>query len=346
MKLEIENIKPFNDIFFINCFYNSLFPIIELFGLEIDHFLINAIPTYCITSDEEVINFQMTYKELSPFHEICLNLGVFIETHQKVETNFESFIIKSIQENKPIIMWIDCYYESIRSDTYLREHLPHTIVIYGYDSSTQLYSILEHDHKDNLTYTYKQISLEDLTKSYQGYLENFYVSENPTVFQFYGRQSNEINGNSIYFKDKYLKNFQHFSKDVIKGLEDIKKFARYYETLIREEKAIKDKCLTLIDFLNKIVISKQFEKYRAERILRNSYVIELIELIIQKYNRVRSVVAKYLYSSRYSFEKFSFSVEVLKEIIDLEYMVYQEMGKEVNLLICEKCMKEGPDRDH
>ncbi|WP_162160548.1 BtrH N-terminal domain-containing protein, partial [Paenibacillus gorillae] len=94
--------------------------------------------------------FDIDYIEIEPEEKICKDLGVFYQVEFTADDILGS-INSALKKNRPVIVWVDCYYESIRKDTYLKEHRPHTLLIYGYDENEKNYTILEHDHSEKLS---------------------------------------------------------------------------------------------------------------------------------------------------------------------------------------------------
>ena len=56
-------------------------------------------------------------------------------------------ILKALRSQRPVIIRVDCYYESLRKDMYLRTHWPHSLLIYGFDLEQQMFHVIEHDHR-------------------------------------------------------------------------------------------------------------------------------------------------------------------------------------------------------
>lgn len=57
---------------------------------------------------------------------------------------------------RPVVLWVDCYELPIRKDTFRKKHLPHTILVHGYNDCTGHFHIIEHLQMENLSYDKKQ----------------------------------------------------------------------------------------------------------------------------------------------------------------------------------------------
>lgn len=70
----LENIEPFNDIWYKNCFYSSLFPIVLYFNKTITPYLFNELYFYSYDSDEMVVG-QNTVK-IAPEYSLLESIGI------------------------------------------------------------------------------------------------------------------------------------------------------------------------------------------------------------------------------------------------------------------------------
>lgn len=121
------------------------------------------------SQDEEVPGMlDMTYY---PFRDPEL---IFKEENYEVCTsrrqeNIIEYLVSSIHQNKPVIIWVDCFYEDIRLDMYHKEHWAHTLLIVGYNDDTKQFAIMEHSNKESLNYGLKWISYSSLKESYDAF---------------------------------------------------------------------------------------------------------------------------------------------------------------------------------
>ena len=119
----IEDIIPFNEVFYKECFYNSLFPVITYFKGDIGYFFANDIILYKYDDNsQKAIKFEVEYLSVQDENSVLDACGVGFQAREQVDDVVKE-VKKSIINGKPVIVWVDCFYESIRMDTYKKQHL-------------------------------------------------------------------------------------------------------------------------------------------------------------------------------------------------------------------------------
>ncbi|MCR3761929.1 non-ribosomal peptide synthetase, partial [Clostridium felsineum] len=316
----IDNIEPFNDIFYKNCYYNALFPVIKHYNKNILLFLINDVLVYDYNAEKAYIDIQ--YIGCNPIKDILYEEGIDI-CGKDISNDIIDDIIKAIKKESPVIMTIDCYYSSIRQDTYKKIHWSHALLVYGFNLNTKKFNVIEHSHKDNLTYSKATMSFEDLKNSYLGYIKNFSKKE-PTYFEIVNVKENKSNMIAKDELDKLqkktlIKNILLKKEDLYKGLNELQKFVQMYSDVIISEKTIKEKVESYVEGINHIINAKYVEKYRIEHVLgkNTTYYKKIIE-IIELWENVRIYLGRYMYSGKFIAENFKLSVEKMYKIIEKE----------------------------
>ncbi|WP_077852242.1 non-ribosomal peptide synthetase [Clostridium felsineum] len=316
----IDNIEPFNDIFYKNCYYNALFPVIKHYNKNILLFLINDVLVYDYNAEKAYIDIQ--YIGCNPMKDILYEEGIDI-CGKDISNDIIDDIIKAIKKESPVIITIDCYYSSIRQDTYKKIHWSHALLVYGFNLNTKKFNVIEHSHKDNLTYSKATMSFEDLQNSYLGYIKNFSKKE-PTYFEIVNVKENKYNMIAKDELDKLqkktlIKNILLKKEDLYKGLNELQKFVQMYSDVIINEKTIKEKVESYVEGINHIINAKYVEKYRIEHVLgkNTTYYKKIIE-IIELWENVRIYLGRYMYSGKFIAENFKLSVEKMYKIIEKE----------------------------
>lgn len=145
---EAENIEPFCDIFYIDCFYNSLFPILKKYGVDKKVILGSYVP---VLRKDDGLGAKLEWKCAGDRREILGRYGV-VEMSYEEEQDICETVKAHLDMDELVIVYIDCFYEKGRYDTFMKEHWPHTILVYGYDEIEEEFSILEHTDKEKLDY--------------------------------------------------------------------------------------------------------------------------------------------------------------------------------------------------
>lgn len=150
----LSNIEPFNDIFYQYCFYNSFFPVVHHFDKSIMPILINDVIVYNYEKEKNWFCSNVQYIPLKTETELFEYLSIS-RNAKVISENLIDDAIKSINNNRPVIIWVDCFHIPDRADAYLKKHNEHTLLVYGFNEYNQTLCIIEHDHSENLTYKKK-----------------------------------------------------------------------------------------------------------------------------------------------------------------------------------------------
>jgi len=331
----IPNIKPFNDIYNENCFYNSLFPVLKHFSMDIMYFLINSVIVYAWNqSERNTLTINYTY--IKTLEELFNEIGIKVEMEKKEENIIEK-LIHAINDDRPVIIWVDCFYESIRADTYKKKHWPHTWLIYGYDEFLKTANIIEHKQAETLTYEERSVSYIDVVQSYIGYLTNFDTNVSfPSYFEFYvNKCMDEANGSKNIHKnfiDVFHDNLKSNISVINKGIEELGSFFYWFNNIVEDKNVLFENVENLVNSFNKIILDKQLEMYRISNLgllIQSEQLQHILSRIISLWIYIRKYLAKFLYSSIYKTEIIEKIKENATEIICLEKQYYECLLKEL-----------------
>lgn len=334
----LENIQPFNSVFCRSCFYNSFFPVVNHFNRSIIPFLINDIFYFKESSKNSDIGLDTEYASIQKISQIAEANGIFAEVKEKSD-DVEADIVAAVSSNRPVIIWCDPFYESIRTDAYYKKHLAHTLLIYGYSRDREEFNIIEHRNYENLSYENRIIGYRDIIESYHGFIEHFLMdkdfktnlnfyedkisgasNKSPTYLEFYHK---DIELEQSDLKNKYIeefyKNITLKMELIAQGMKCLEKFTSTYKEIIIDECATKEKAEELLDIFNKIVNAKKIESYKISLIMGQERAhIEILEKIEKHWTDVRSVIAKYIFSQNYQRKAFYKTINLLESVCQLE----------------------------
>ncbi|SDT35433.1 hypothetical protein SAMN05444162_3943 [Paenibacillaceae bacterium GAS479] len=320
----INEVYPYNDIIFKSCFYSSLFPVLRFFKKEISAFLFNELFIYQL--DDKKVQISHENIQISDDETILVNMGIQTKKINKSEEVI-SQLINSIGNNKLVIIFIDCYYESIRPDTFLKLHRPHYILICGYDYDYKEFDIIENNYLDSQFYENRKISFEDVERSYYGGLE-YYVKGSgvPTYFE-YGINNQNIdtelkNNNQLEIT---LSNFSTLLSrtqlSFFNSLTHVKSFRDKLQHIVLVESELKSFLLTNFDELtrnlNTIINNLKLEKYRLEKYFNADFSsIDSLGRVINNWTIIRGVIWKFNFSGVYNEKSFVVLLNKINEIVN------------------------------
>ncbi|MFZ5351466.1 MAG: hypothetical protein ACOZCL_01945 [Bacillota bacterium] len=325
----IPELIPFNDIFYRNCYANSLFPIMKYYGKDILSILVNDVLLYEFENgDIKIEKFSVNYFPVKSINDVITEEGLSTSTIYRSDSIIKE-IIASISINRPVILWVDCFYESNRLDAFMKNHWPHTLLIHGFDNDNKVFDVIEHKFRDTLSYSKMKISYDDIERSYKGFLDNFQSHfDTPTFHSYYSEDSSlenicEFHDPQLKYRNIYLLNYRENIACVFEGLEKLKEFVSLFELAASDKEFILDKSECILAILNNIVNAWNVQKHRVEELFAdNGVFLEHINEIIKDWSYVRAIIAKYYYSQVFVEHFFDGAIRVLKGINEKEKQFY------------------------
>lgn len=328
----LGNIKPFNDIFYKSCFYNSLFPAINHFNRSIIPIIINDVNIYCYERDKAGMQLNAKHLSCSDAASILKKEGVAFEVKNVESKDLISNIKNAIKNQRPVIIWVDCFYESIRPDMYMKEHWDHSLLVYGYNDENQMLNIIEHKHKENLFYRERTISYPDVVRAYEGNIKNFKenMPEYETYFEYYPVKADGHTEGEDYIAI-CTSNYVSKKAEILSALEHIKTFKANFIEITKNHSVLSVNLQDILDGLNNIINIKLAEKYKIINVLGEKLkYMYLMEKVIYNWNFIRSIFGKFSYSNKYKTEAINESITIIEEIYELECEFYKGLFSSLN----------------
>lgn len=195
--------------------------------------------------------------DLSPNTIVSLlpDLGIIMQTKKTHDVVNE--LSGSLDSCNPVILDVDCFYESFRLDAYQKKHFGHNILFHGYDKDSEVFYIIEHDFRESLQFKERTISFGDTKNAYYGYLENIKDNENFYTFS-YNSSLNKIR--NFNYQEYYKNNYREFADTILNSETQILFFR---DELIKNEENTNLETLfpILLKSLNNIVNKKRVQQY-------------------------------------------------------------------------------------
>nr|WP_233168400.1 non-ribosomal peptide synthetase [Paenibacillus roseus] len=289
-----ERIEPFNDVFYKECFYHSLFPSIRYFERSLLPLLVNDTVVYKF--DEANVHFQVGYESAVPLYNLLGSMGIAMDMRM-AGRDVVGEIKQAVRSNKLAIVRIDCYYATDRTETYQTKHWPHSWLVFGFDDSRQVFSVIEHDHIENLTYRKRWVSYEDTLQGHLGYLDEF-GSEEPVYYELSAAagkdESSDVNrliASSVAAGER--------RRMISASMSALERFIQVVSQKMRDERFLAQDGERLLDALNQIVNAKLFDKYRYEQLLGPYLQLQPdVDSILEVWKQIRAKVAKSVFSAK------------------------------------------------
>lgn len=276
-----SKVKPFNTIYYKNCFYNSLFPVLIKLNKDINYILTNDAITYGIKTINGFGCIYPVILERKPLKQLIEDLGIKAEytLNSTTEAAFEN-IDAILGQDGFAIIWVDSYYEPNRRDVFQKTHFAHTLLVYGRRNND--YIVLEQSHKDALNYKELLIDSEILREAYLGYQKNLKneLDEYTLITFLKQTTANRYQEDHEQRLSEWYKKNQQVLLDGIANLTNLDyQLADNVDTLEQQ-----------LQYENEILDLKRSERYRAQEMgLANLDY----DRIIQNWEEIRNDTIRY-----------------------------------------------------
>jgi acyl transferase domain-containing protein len=326
----LENIVPFNEVLYKDCFYNAFFPIIYHFNRDLHPFLADDLFIYQYHPAKQGIKIDIDYLSFKGMERILNELGINVD-QKLVSDNLAHDLIQTLAAQKLAILRIDCYYEPIRYDTYQETHWEHCLLVYGYDQTSRVFYILEHDDLNSLTYKPQTISYQDLFQAYQGYLTNFQKGQAiPSYYEFGTIENSSANILPAVIpvdqKPVFGSNILAQKEQLLGSLDSLLGFKADLERLVTDETLLAGHLEELIYIINKILKAKAGERYQISILLdAPANLSAILDNIIAAWNYLKITTEKYKYSKVFRLGDFTTGIGKLDRIFQLEHSYNEEL---------------------
>lgn len=327
---KIESIEPFNDFFYHSCFYSALFPIVKYFGKPIWALVINGVIGYKFYNGNGQCGLYSHYNYIESVENCLSKQGIKMKCEVKVE-DVVSKTIEELKNDEPVMVSIDCFYESIREDCFQKQHLPHTLLVIGYDFEMNTFHVIEQNHVEDVILNERILLMEDLRSAYEGFLNYFHdgISSTYVTFQTDLESESENEKESIY--QYYLQNYSKTMPAIKKGIEDLKQFKKSIGSFIEKREMLETYGLDILTGVNDIIKSKNVQEILHHHLFgEHSEIFSNSISITEKWKKIRIHHGKFIFSGVFKETFFEKILNLLEEIIVLEIYNDELITKMIN----------------
>ncbi|MGN6715276.1 BtrH N-terminal domain-containing protein [Anaerocolumna jejuensis] len=316
----LVNVNAFNDIYYINCFYNALFTGVIFHNEDIWNILSSGVAEYKLDLDRKRVLRVVYDKEYDK--KLLEEIGLYLHTN---EEEVFGFIKKAIDNNNPVIMNIDWFYIPHQKAVYQKEHRLHSILVNGYCEQEQKITIIDQKYTDTLIYDKFTLSFEDLNKAHLSYLEIMKEYKVESLFEVkkLNNTIRKVTGEEC--RNKYIRNMRN-NNYYINRVHVLDQVLDNFDEVYKKITFDRESLLFFIDFLNDIVNHKRTDQYIGELYMKMSNeILHLNKEIESIWNKVRELSVKSMLKKdtlidRYKYDIYDYITEIYnkeKELIEL-----------------------------
>lgn len=292
-KTSISNIIPFRDVFYKDCYFNALLPIISLFYGNIDLFIANDIYLYSYDSNKKGLPFSLKNINIADETRLLDLMGIGV----KKKNSSQDIILdikNALEKKHPVIIRVDCFYTIIRKDMYKKEHWPHVLLVTGYNDKKRIFQVIEHDNINSTDYKLMAISYDSLTEAYNKAVEQFQDDISSSYFEFFNKSHcKKVNPLSTY---KY--NLQQNKIRRLEGVESLLELKSYLEVYLQDSNYLKMNIDDIVFSLNNIINNKKIEKYIMDKLLNEDKIQDSTEIILSEWDLIRKIFLKAKFTNK------------------------------------------------
>ncbi|MWC28629.1 SDR family NAD(P)-dependent oxidoreductase [Paenibacillus sp. MMS18-CY102] len=317
--LVLPGIEPFNDIFYRNCFFNSLFPAVRSFGRSISPFLANDLVVY---EETDGIN-TAGYASVRTIEEVFALSGIRAVTEHGSE-NIVQELLESLSAGQPAVVWVDCYELPIRQDAYGKRHIDHTILVFGFDLRERLFHIVEHDRMENLSYRRRTLPFEDMARAFEGFVEQ-YVKTGVHEATHYKLASAPAPAElSADPSVQWARCWQDGQGQLAESLAALERIRSNYINVTATADTLQPHVSHLVAFLNEAALTKRVEIYRLHALLPEAEEEHaLLDEILADWEYVRKGMVRYMYGDSFRQDTFESGADRIARIAEQERKLHQ-----------------------
>jgi hypothetical protein len=294
-----------------------LFTAVQLLNKSIFPYMVNLLSYYSLYCDDERLGLYINVENIKDL--ILFSNEQGISTKCKIYTpKLKYDIIQSLKNNHPVIISINCFYESLREEFYLKKDWRHSLLVYGFDANKKIFHIVEHDHIDSPVYQNRIIDMDELCRSYEGYVRVFQKPEEYTFFEL--SSVSEVSYNNEYWSALYAANQSDHLTKLTDGLTQIINMKTLFcERIAGEHPSLRKNIEDMLNGGNNIIAFKKGQIYLFNYLYGADDEITLkLHKIIDLWTSIRLNLAKYLYSKRNSNKNLYDTITKLQDVYSLE----------------------------
>lgn len=288
-----KNIEPFVDVFYKDCFYHAYFPAVQSYGLSIRPYLLNTIASYGYSD----IQGGLISKDLEqmPLEELVNQYGMHAEKISLATCTTDQIGIQ-LAHKKLVIIPVDCYALSYRTDRYLKNHWQHTLLVYGYNQQAGTFNVLDHEDIHSEVYTSRTVSFKDICDAYLSYRSHFGSEEADTYILSKSKKDSKL------YEKESMSRYAQFTLGHKERLENNLIGLQRFEIDLKDlwqNKSKEDSIWQEILFnINGIIKSKLAEEYKVKVCFGEGSSLQMICEIVKVWMLIRNKLQRYLLLSQ------------------------------------------------
>lgn len=225
VKYEIQNIVPYNKVYYIDCICLSFFTAVSYFKSSVFSYMANDYLVYNLGKTENGLSLSLDNLQVQSFEEVTKNNGIVIEYGKGYYNDIVNRVIDSILKGYIIILTVDgFYYKHPYHDLfYQKEHHAYHILVYGFETERKIFKTVEVNglewNTGKCCYRY-EMSFQDMVLGHEGIINH--VPGGPTLMKLSRNSSlDTISDDPFSFRGSMIDNMISHKTEILTGLQNI-----------------------------------------------------------------------------------------------------------------------------
>lgn len=309
-KYKSDKINQYN--YLNNCFLTVAITVCDAFDIEICKQGLALLYPYRIDNDIPIsLKINEPMKNISEL----LNMSGVNYLTRNCSKNLIETIINDLDNNRQVVLYIDCFYDSMSKYSFGRFHSRHYIIVCEYKLSENSFLIIQHDYANENRYQFRKISFSELEKCYYGGI-NHYKNEKPTYYWFYKADEDK----KIYTKE--IVN-HHLLADYKHSVFVLEQFLQFFYICVKESATGEHLLHFSKNFRDILQIKKCIATFYSEQLGEEDGLSAVAMQIAYAWNQLY----KFVENNRKSSDELSKNIS---EILNLESSLYLKLEKILN----------------
>lgn len=120
------------------------------------------------------MRFKMRLLNVFEINELMDGIGLQLKTIQTKPETFSDSVCCCLDEDSPVLTYLDLFAYSNFPSTYQKKHAEHCIMLFGYERPKKIFHIVDHDYTEDFVYRRKTASFADMQDSFAAYLTHYH----------------------------------------------------------------------------------------------------------------------------------------------------------------------------
>lgn len=309
MKYCINQITPFDKIWYRDCIYHAILSGISAFGIDGSAFFCQNI--YQCFMENDQIKIRMPYRK--DMDETLNSVGVYRKKIY-VSGSEKNQIIEELKSGHPVIIPVDKFDLPLNKDTYGKLHVKHYVLVYGIDTDENIFYIVENKYQNSYKFSEKVIQISELLNAQTGFFREFEKEEKIYYFSL-EKGKTGVKSNRKQFQEEMYRHLKETESEKEKELCCISQFRKQVERVSWEKEQLE----SWITMCNDIIVNRKLQFFAIKELLGDSYEYDLnkYKKITKKWESIRLILSRCIFQMKID-ESVGQVVKMLYEIESIE----------------------------